>query len=48
MGTNNKRKISQVPLMVKNLPANARDVSDELLIPGSEGTDPLEEGMATH
>ena len=44
MGTN-KSKISQVPLVVKNLPA---DVRDELLIPGSEGMGPLEESMATH
>ena len=32
--------------MVKNLPANAGDIRDAGLIPGSE--DPLEEGMATH
>ena len=44
----NKSKISQVPLMVKKLPANARDVREELLILGSEGMGPLEEGMATH
>ena len=44
----NKSKISQVPLMVKNLPVNARDLREELLILGSEGMGPLEEGMATH
>ena len=32
--------------MVKNLPANAGDVGDVCLIPGSG--DPLEEEMATH
>ena len=32
--------------MVKNLPANARDIRDAGLIPGLE--DPLEESMATH
>ena len=32
--------------MVKNLPANARDIRDAGSIPGSG--DPLEEGMATH
>ena len=32
--------------MVKNLSANAGDIRDVGLIPGSE--DPLEEGMATH
>ena len=32
--------------MVKNLPANAGDVRDAGLIPGSE--DPLEKGVATH
>ena len=32
--------------MVENLPANAGDIRDAGLIPGSE--DPLEEGMATH
>ena len=32
--------------MIKNLPANAGDIRDVGLIPGSE--DPLEEGMATH
>ena len=37
---------SQVVLVVKNLPANARGVRDTGLIPGRE--DPLEEGMATH
>ena len=31
--------------MVKNLSANAGDIQDADLIPGS---DPLEEGMATH
>ena len=37
---------SQVPLGVKNLPANAADVRDEGLIPRSG--DSLEEGTATH
>ena len=32
--------------MVKNLPANAGDITDTSSIPGQE--DPLEEGMATH
>ena len=32
--------------MVENLPANAGDIRDAGLIPGSE--DPLEEGMAIH
>ena len=39
-------RASQVVLVVKNLPANAGDVRDVSLIPGSE--DPLEEEMATH
>ena len=34
-------------LVLKNLPANARDVRDTGLIPVSE-KDPLEEDMATH
>ena len=38
---------AQVALVVKNLPANAVDVRDLGLIPGS-GRFPLEEGMATH
>ena len=33
-------------LLIKNLPANARDIRDTGLIPWSE--DPLEEGTATH
>ena len=33
-------------LVVKNPPANAGDIRDMGLIPGSE--DPLEKGMATH
>ena len=33
-------------LVVKSLPANARDVRGTSSIPGQE--DPLEEGMATH
>ena len=33
-------------LVVKNPPANARDIRDAESIPGLE--DPLEEGMATH
>ena len=32
--------------MIKNQPANARDIRDAGLIPGLE--DPLEESMATH
>ena len=32
--------------MVKNLPANAGDLRESVLIPGQE--DPLEEGRATH
>ena len=35
-------------LAVKNPPASARDPGDTALIPGLEGRDPLEEGMATH
>ena len=38
--------VSQVVLVVKNLPANAGDIRDMGLIPGWE--DLLEEGMATH
>ena len=38
--------VSQVALVVKNLPANAGDVRDAGSVPGS-GTS-LEEGMATH
>ena len=34
-------------LEIKNLPANAGDIRDEGLIPGS-GLPDLEEGMATH
>ena len=37
---------SQMALMIKNLPANAGDIRDVSLIPGSGR--PLEEGMATH
>ena len=37
---------SQVALMVKNLPASARDIRDAGSIPSQE--DPLEEGTATH
>ena len=37
---------SQVALVVKNLPANARDKEMRVQSPGCE--DPLEEGMATH
>ena len=36
---------SQVVLVVKNLPANARDIGDSGLIPGWE--DPLQKEMAT-
>ena len=39
-------RVSQVVLVVKNLPANAGDLGDTGLIPGVE--DPLEEGMAIH
>ena len=38
--------VSQVALIVKNLPANAGDTRDLGSIPGQE--DPLEKGMATH
>ena len=38
---------AQVALVVKNLPANAVDVRDLGLIPGS-GRFPLEEGRSTH
>ena len=37
---------SQVALVVKNLPANARDIRDVGLIPGSGRS--LEEEMVTH
>ena len=37
---------SQVTLVVKNLPANARDIRDADLILGWEG--PMEEEVATH
>ena len=37
---------SQVALVAKNLPANARDIRETGSILGQEG--PLEEGMATH
>ena len=37
---------SQVALVVKNLPANAGDIRDEIQSLGWE--DPLEEGMVTH
>ena len=40
------RRASQVSVMVKNLPANAGDIRDTVLIPGQE--DPVEEGMGTH
>ena len=39
-------RASQVVLVVKYLPANARDLSDVHLISRLEG--PLEEGVATH
>ena len=39
-------RASQVALVVKNLPSNARDLRDSGLIPGWE--DLLEKGMATH
>ena len=39
-------RASQVALVVKNMPANARDIRDPGLIPGQE--DPLKKGMATH
>ena len=32
--------------MVKNVPANARDIGGR--VPSLDGQDPLEEGMATH
>ena len=37
---------SQVALVVKNLPANARDTETQVCSLGQE--DPLEEEMATH
>ena len=37
---------SKVALVVKNLPANAGNISDSGLIPGQE--DPLERGLAAH
>ena len=37
---------SQVALVVKNTPVNARDIRDVGLLPGQDG--PLEEGMTTH
>ena len=45
-GTQTFIRASQVALVVKNPPANARDVRDPGLIPGQE--DPLEKEMATH
>ena len=39
-------RASRVMLVVKSLPASARDLSDVRFIPRLEG--PLEEGMATH
>ena len=39
-------RVSQVALMVKNLPANAEDIRDTGSILHQE--DPLEKGMATH
>ena len=39
-------RASLVPLVVKDLLANAGDERDVILIPGQE--DPLEEGMASH
>ena len=39
-------RASQVALVVKNPPANAGDIRDASLIPGSE--EPLEKGTATH
>ena len=41
-----KRVASQVATVVKNPPANAGDIRDVDLIPGSER--PLEKEMATH
>ena len=38
--------MSDMALVVKNLPASARDLRDAGLVPGSE--DPLEKEMATH
>ena len=38
--------VSQVALVIKNLPANVGDVRDVVQSLGWE--DPLEEGMATH
>ena len=41
-----KFRASQVALVVKNLPANAGDVRDQ--VQSLDWEDPLEEGMATH
>ena len=41
------REASQVALVVKNLPANVRDIRDAGSL-GQKDPDPLEEGMATH
>ena len=43
---NGNKGVSQVVLVVKNLPASAGDVRDMSSIPGLEA--PLEEGMAAH
>jgi len=40
------KSITLVALVVKNLPANSRDIRDVHFIPVSGGS--LEEGMATH
>ena len=45
-GSCSTKRVSQVALVVKNLPANAGDTRDAVLILSLE--DPLEEGMATH
>ena len=41
-----EREVSQVALVVKNLPGNAGDI--EMWVQSLGWEDPLEEGMATH
>ena len=43
---NGNKGVSQVVLVVKNLPTSAGDIRDMSSIPGLEA--PLEEGMAAH
>ena len=39
-------RVSQVAVVLKNMPANAEGIKDQVLSLGREG--PLEEGMETH